>query len=210
MASKTLRSNHHYKAFHALGLFVILILVQRAGATEFKVGGATGWTVPTDAKALNQWAEMHRFQIGDSLLFVYQPNKDSVFIVNKDDYENCNVEAPKKKFSDGNTIFKFDQSGSYYFISGVRDNCLKNEKLWVVIMADRSTRSSSSNQTNPASPPSPSAAGSPETTPSMAPVGEEAPSPPPPPPPRNGASSKVTSLMGCFAALLGSPLLFVL
>ena len=38
-------------------------------ATQFRVGGLMGWTVPTDPNAVsyNQWAESNRFQIGDSL-----------------------------------------------------------------------------------------------------------------------------------------------
>lgn len=60
---------HHSKALNALGLFVLVMLMQRGGATEFKVGGSNGWTVPTDSKALslNQWARTKRFQIGDTL-----------------------------------------------------------------------------------------------------------------------------------------------
>ncbi|KAA8523716.1 hypothetical protein F0562_010139 [Nyssa sinensis] len=125
------RSNHHHKAFHVLGLFSLLLLVQQGGANEFKVGGSGTWTPPTDPSALhyNQWAEMNRFQIGDTLLFVYPADKDSVLLVSQDDYTNCNTETFTEKFSDGHTAYKFNQSGPHYFISGVRDNCLKNEKL---------------------------------------------------------------------------------
>lgn len=68
MAQATLTPNHHIiKAFHGLGLLVLLLLMQRAGATQFKVGGSSGWTVPTDPTAYNQWAQKNRFRIGDSL-----------------------------------------------------------------------------------------------------------------------------------------------
>ncbi|XP_077253970.1 early nodulin-like protein 9 [Tasmannia lanceolata] len=212
MANTTLRTNHHGNAFHALTLLVLLMILYRAGATEFQVGNTNGWTVPTDTNAMsyNKWAEMKRFQIGDSLLFVYKPDKDSVLQVNKEDYKNCNTKAPIASFNDGHTSFKFNQSGPSYFISGVEGNCQKNEKLVVVVLADRSNSSSNSAQPSYASPPSPSAvSGSPpETTPSIAPVGEE--SPPPPPPPPSGASSMVVSFMGFIGALLGSSFLFVL
>ncbi|KAL5972742.1 Early nodulin-like protein 9 [Asimina triloba] len=166
-------------AFYALGLFVFAMLVQRSGAHEFKVGGSSGWTVPRDQRSMtyNQWAEMNRFQIGDSLLFVYQPDKDSVLQVSKGDYDNCNTASPITLFHDGNTSFKFNQSGPYYFISGVGDNCRNNEKLIVVVMADRS-KNTNTNQTNSQSPSGPST------------------------PPPSGANINVISLMASVGMLL--------
>uniref|UniRef100_A0A5B7CFN0 Putative early nodulin-like protein 1 n=1 Tax=Davidia involucrata TaxID=16924 RepID=A0A5B7CFN0_DAVIN len=198
-----LRSNHHHKAFHVLGLFSLLLLLQKGGAYEFKVGGSVGtWTVPTDTNALsyNQWAENNRFQIGDTLLFVYAADKDSVLRVTKEDYTKCNTATPLEKFHDGHTVFKFSQSGAHYFTSGVKDNCLKNEKLVVVVLAERSN-------------------GSTEGVPSPAPAGEESPSPPsgsveiiPSPSPDevtpapSGASSIVLSFIGSIGAFIGSSL----
>lgn len=49
------------------GLVCFLMIVDRAYAREFTVGGATGWTVPSGAQVYSQWAEQSRFQIGDSL-----------------------------------------------------------------------------------------------------------------------------------------------
>jgi len=43
------------------------MIVDRAYAREFTVGGATGWTVPSGSQVYSQWAEQSRFQIGDSL-----------------------------------------------------------------------------------------------------------------------------------------------
>lgn len=137
-------------------------------------------------------------------VFVYLPDKDSVLQVKKEDYDNCNTAEPLEKFNDGNTSFKFNHSGPYYFISGIADNCNKNEKLVVVVMADRGN----TNQTTSASPPTTTTG----ITPLIAPSGQESPSPPPPPPNGNGASSsKVAGVMGSVGGfLLGFPLLFVL
>ncbi|KAL0302062.1 UNVERIFIED_CONTAM: Early nodulin-like protein 1 [Sesamum calycinum] len=203
------------EAFGFLGLLSVFLLIQRCHGFQFKVGGSGTWTVPADnAVSYNQWAEKSRFQIGDTLLFVYAGDKDCVLHVTKDDYTNCNTEAPLEKFTDGHTVFKFNQSGPHYFISGVADNCHKNEKLVVVVMADRSKNYS--NGTVPSSPPAPT----PEVPPpSPAPSGEESPSPPsgveinpsPAPsqessPPKNGASSFPLSVFGTIAAFLGSSL----
>ncbi|KAK9268490.1 hypothetical protein L1049_000242 [Liquidambar formosana] len=224
MANAVLRSIHQYKAFHVLGIFTFFLLMQKGSAKEFIVGGSTGWTIPpSDPNAVhyNQWAESTRFLIGDSLVFNYPADKDSVFHVSMDDYINCNTASPIEKFSDGHTVYTFSQSGPYYFVSGVKENCLKNEKMVVVVLADRSNQSSDTNQTS-AAPPPPS--GATEIVPTPAPAGEESPPPPPsgevaiapsaPPaseqsPPKSGASSIFISLIGSSGAFIGSCLLLV-
>ncbi|XP_074320283.1 early nodulin-like protein 9 [Silene latifolia] len=183
-----------------VGLFGLVLLMQRGDAATFTVGGSKGWSVPSDNSAVfNQWAEKMRFQIGDSLLFVYQTS-DSVLQVTKEDFSNCNTNSPIAKFTDGHTEFKFNASGPYYFISGNKDNCNKNEKLVVVVLADRTTKT--------ASPPSPVAPTpspvvdqqqSNTTVVSPAPSAEAD-------QPRNGATSIVLSF-GSVGALVGATLL---
>lgn len=69
MADSALRSDDHSKkALHMLGFLSLLLLMQKVSATEFKVGGTNGWSVPADAAlSYNHWAERNRFQIRDSL-----------------------------------------------------------------------------------------------------------------------------------------------
>ncbi|CAA2966616.1 CT099 [Olea europaea subsp. europaea] len=62
---------------------------------------------------------------------------DSVLEVEKDDFDNCNTSNPKTKMEDGNSIFKFDRSGPFYFITGNKTNCDKGQKLIVVVLAGR-------------------------------------------------------------------------
>ncbi|VVB00765.1 unnamed protein product [Arabis nemorensis] len=61
-----------------------------------------------------------------------------------------NKDAATAKFTDGHTSFTLNRSRPYYFISGSKDNCHKNPKLVIIVMADRSN----SNTTIPASSPS--------------------------------------------------------
>ncbi|KAH0436319.1 hypothetical protein IEQ34_026423 [Dendrobium chrysotoxum] len=191
--------------FNGLLLLSLALLFALAGATQYKVGGSMGWTVPTDPNSMsfNQWAEKNRFRIGDSLLFVYPPDKDSVLQVDKLAYNNCSTSSYIAKFDDGNTVFTFNTSGPFYFISGVEKNCIRNESLIVVVMADRSTPSASHPPPPPPetlSPPS-----SMEVPPSPAPEVEVS----TPPPPPSGASMKLVSFMGLLGGGLGL-LLFVL
>lgn len=101
-------------------------------------------------------------------VFNYQSGQDSVLSVKSEDYASCNTGSPYAKFSDGHTVFKLSQSGPYFFISGNKDNCLKNEKLSVIVLADRSNHNNSSNtnQTSSASPPSPQSSSAPSPSPS--------------------------------------------
>lgn len=161
-------------------------------------------------------------------MFVYSADQDSVLHVTKDDYTNCNTQAPLEKFTDGHTVFKFNQSGPCYFISGVVDNCHKNEKLVVVVMADRSNSTKHNSNGTEATPPtvaSPPPSPSEELPPpSPAPASEESPSPPPSEeeanptpapseessPPKNGASSIVTNVIGTIAGFIGSSLVLAI
>ncbi|KAM0018547.1 putative Phytocyanin domain, cupredoxin [Helianthus debilis subsp. tardiflorus] len=175
-------TSHHNPAMIAaiVAVLSLLVLIQNADAYEFKVGGSGEWSL---SASYNQWAEKNRFQVGDTLLFKYDDDKDSVLEVSKEDYDNCNTGNPIAKHDDGHTVIKLDRSGPHYFISGVADHCKNNEKLLVVVMADRTHKSP------------------PESPPSPAPSGEESPSPPadekPPSSSPSDASSVVMSLL-CF------------
>ena len=153
-------------------------------------------------------------------VFDYQPNQDSVLQVDQDSYNNCNTDSYQQKYTDGHTVIQFSQSGPFYFISGIKDNCLKNEKIVIIVLADRSNRTN--NQTNTSPPPS----GSTDITPAPAPSGEESPSPPAgsvdinptpapvsdqtPPPPPSGASSILINSITSFGAFTASSLYFLL
>ena len=179
-------------------LVCLLVIINTVCAREFVVGGSKGWTVPSDDQLYDQWAEKSRFQISDSLrkfivnllcsiwyidlydgiilmvksnaVFIYQPNQDSVLQVTRDAYDSCNTDEPTAKFTDGHTSFNLDRSGPYYFISGNKDNCHKNQKLVIIVMADRSNTKTKATSSPPPSPsvessPSPTYTGTFEITP---------------------------------------------
>ncbi|CAE5967973.1 unnamed protein product [Arabidopsis arenosa] len=183
------------------GLVCFLMIADRAYAREFTVGGATGWTVPSGAQVYSQWAEQSRFQIGDSLLFVYQSNQDSVLQVTRDAYDSCNTDSPIAKFADGKTSVTLNHSGPYYFISGNKDNCKKNEKLVVIVMADRS-----GNKNTTSSPPSPAPAPSGESSPSPPVSGTFEMTPAPTPTTSQETPNNAASSSSFVAALLGAAL----
>ncbi|KAJ1703943.1 hypothetical protein LUZ63_003722 [Rhynchospora breviuscula] len=175
-----------------LFVFICLLFAAMAGATQFKVGGSNGWSVPApNTVSYNQWAQANRFKIGDSLAFTYPQGNDSVLVVDRDAYNTCNTSSYIKKFADGNSVFTFDRSGPFFFISGIEDNCLKKESLVVIVLANRTSKIDSQPSS---SPPSTSPIDSPDVT--LPPPGELTPTLPPPgeltpPPPTTNDSVPV-------------------
>ena len=100
-----------------------------------------------------------------------------MLVVNREDYYKCNVENPINKYTDGNTEFKLDRSGSFFFIGGNADYCQKGQRLIVVVLAVRNESQTPtptpSVPGNPPvlSPPSESPEGSP--SPASSPAGDE-------------------------------------
>ncbi|CAA0815987.1 early nodulin-like protein 3 [Striga hermonthica] len=104
---------------------------------QFNVGGKNGWRL-NPSEDYNRWAESLRFQVNDTLFFKYKKGSDSVLVVNKDDYNSCNTTNPIEKFDGGRSIFRFDRSGPFFFISGNEASCIRGQKLIVVVLAVRS------------------------------------------------------------------------
>ncbi|XP_039012316.1 mavicyanin-like isoform X1 [Hibiscus syriacus] len=152
MAISIFIPDYQRKAYNVLGLGIcfMVLMTTKGYARDFSVN----WGLH-NADSYNQWAEKNRFQIDDSLVFIYTPKDDSVLHVNEEAYKNCCVESPLSSYTDGHTVFSLSHSGPYYFISGNKGNCEKNEKLVVVVLADRSNCSSTTNGTAPP-PPAPS------------------------------------------------------
>ncbi|CAL4966874.1 unnamed protein product [Urochloa decumbens] len=161
-----------------LRLACFALVAAAASATQFRVGGQNGWSVPDAGfEPYNTWAGRLRFLIGDQLLFVYPKETDSVLLVEPAAYNSCNASSYLKKFDDGNTVFTLDRSGPFFFISGNEANCRANEKLIVVVLADRTPPGAPPTMSPPSPspmPPSPSSATPPAAAPALSPS-----SPPP-------------------------------
>ncbi|XP_004489562.1 early nodulin-like protein 21 [Cicer arietinum] len=101
---------------------------------DLLVGGPKGWVVPpsNDTDLYNNWASNNRFHVGDSIHFKYK--KDSVMEVGKENYNDCNATQPTFFSNNGNTEFKLNHSGTFYFISGASGHCEKGQKMIVRVM----------------------------------------------------------------------------
>ncbi|KAL6012175.1 hypothetical protein ACLOJK_002653 [Asimina triloba] len=118
-------------------LFSLIFCVSEA--REFLVGGKpNSWQMPSlPSNSLNQWAEANRFHVGDSLVWKFDNEKDSVLVVTEENYRTCNTSNPVAAHKAGNVVMELDRSGPFYFISGVKGRCDKGEKLIVVVMNER-------------------------------------------------------------------------
>ncbi|RLN13473.1 early nodulin-like protein 2 [Panicum miliaceum] len=164
-----------------LGLACFALVVAAASATQFRVGGQKGWSVPgAGFEPYNTWAGRLRFQIGDQLLFVYPKETDSVLLVEPAAYNACNVSSYLQKFDDGSTVFTLDRSGPFFFISGNEASCRANEKLIVVVLADRTGARTPPGAPPMMSPPSPAPLPSPSSSPPPAAAPALSPASPPP------------------------------
>ncbi|KAJ0253221.1 Early nodulin-like protein 3 [Hirschfeldia incana] len=119
--------------------FFFFLLVDLACCKEILVGGKhSAWKVPSSpSDSLNKWAESLRFHVGDSLVWKYDGENDSVLQVTKEAYINCNTTNPAASYSSGDTKVKLERSGSFFFISGSKSNCVQGEKLHIVVMSSR-------------------------------------------------------------------------
>ncbi|CAI9757035.1 unnamed protein product [Fraxinus pennsylvanica] len=150
-------------------IYTSLVLILFAGFTygyQLNVGGKDGWVV-NPSESYTHWAQRLRFRVNDTLLFKYEKGMDSVLEVNKEDFDNCNTNNPEMKMEDGVSIFKFDRSGPFYFITGNKTNCYRGQKLIIVVLAVRMPPHAQPPYTTHV--PSPSPAEPPVNAPALAP-----------------------------------------
>ncbi|KAJ8561106.1 hypothetical protein K7X08_027296 [Anisodus acutangulus] len=103
-------------------------------AYTFYAGGKSGWIL-NPSESYSHWAERNRFQVNDTIVFKYKRGSDSILLVDKDDYSKCNKDKPILELKHGESKFKFEGSGPFYFISGHEDNCEKGQKLLLVVLS---------------------------------------------------------------------------
>ncbi|KAL3716651.1 hypothetical protein ACJRO7_008264 [Eucalyptus globulus] len=104
-------------------------------STEFTVGGEDGWGVRRsnrDRDVYNEWASRNRFKVDDTIHFKYQ--KDSVMVVTSEEYEKCRSSHPLFYSNNGDTVFKLDRPGLFYFISGIAGHCERGEKMIIKVL----------------------------------------------------------------------------
>ncbi|XP_007037760.2 PREDICTED: piriformospora indica-insensitive protein 2 [Theobroma cacao] len=111
------------------------------------LNGDDGWIAPKhDNQIYNKWASSNRFKVDDTIHFKYK--KDSVLVVTQEEYDKCQPSHPQFFSNNGDTVFKLDRAGLFYFMSGVTGHCQKGQKMIIkVLEPDTPPQSQNQNST---------------------------------------------------------------
>ncbi|XP_009798275.1 blue copper protein-like [Nicotiana sylvestris] len=138
-------------------------------AAVYKVGDSAGWTFDQN---YDQWVSSKKFQVGDTLVFNYDPQLHNVKQVNVDDYIACTDKAPIASFNSGHDSINLPTPGDYFFLCGIQGHCDIGLKVHVKIAAPTSppvapttpaTPTSPSNPVTPVTPTTPTSPSNPNT-----------------------------------------------
>ncbi|KAK4489185.1 hypothetical protein RD792_004979 [Penstemon davidsonii] len=94
-----------------------------AHGMTYTVGDSRGWDFDVAG-----WENGKKFHSGDTLVFKYSEGAHNVVVVNKSDYDSCNVPDNATTFSSGNDKVKL-RKGPIYFICGIPGHCDAGMKI---------------------------------------------------------------------------------
>ncbi|KAI3933553.1 hypothetical protein MKX01_032658 [Papaver californicum] len=130
-------------------MIVLSVFVYASSATEYTVGGESGWALASDVQA---WSSSRTFSVGDTLVFVYKP-VHNVLEVNAFAYNACTLDNPINVTDGTNTTVTLDTLGTRYFICGTQGHCSSGLKVKVVVNSTDSSGSGDSSITDGRRPP---------------------------------------------------------
>ncbi|GER44706.1 early nodulin-like protein [Striga asiatica] len=93
-----------------------------------KVGEIAGWTTIGHVN-YTQWARNKTFQIGDRVVFEYNPEFHNVMQVTHAEYRACNVSSPIITFTTGNDTITIKTPGHHFYVCGVTGHCQSGQKV---------------------------------------------------------------------------------
>ncbi|TKW40665.1 hypothetical protein SEVIR_1G260500v4 [Setaria viridis] len=132
------------------GLVLLAVAAAPAYATDYVVGGSSGWTSGVD---YTTWAKGKTFSVGDNLVFQYSA-MHTVAEVSSADYSACSASNSLQSYSDQNTKIALTAPGTRYFICGTPGHCSGGMKVAVTVAAADATAPAASSPpaTTPAAP----------------------------------------------------------
>lgn len=68
------------------------------------------------------------------LVVGFKYEKDSVMVVSEEEYGKCKTSHPVFFSNNGDTVFKFDRAGLFFFISGVSGHCNRGQKMIIKVL----------------------------------------------------------------------------
>ncbi|KAL4391365.1 hypothetical protein HN51_012505 [Arachis hypogaea] len=101
--------------------------------TTHIVGDRVGWASPGYNGFYENWSKNVTFNVGDVLLFQYNPGLSTVVHVNKDDYDHCTTRNVMQTYFRGNSSITLDHPGEYFFFCSVGKHCEAGQKLQISV-----------------------------------------------------------------------------
>ncbi|KAL6516073.1 hypothetical protein OROGR_019378 [Orobanche gracilis] len=109
-------------------LIIITIIITCSRASVYQVGDDVGWAIIGNMD-YNEWASSKTFQVGDILVFKYDPGFHNVMRVSRSDFRSCNVTDPISIYATGNDSIVIPGPGHYYYICGFVGHCEAGQKV---------------------------------------------------------------------------------
>lgn len=109
-------------------LCLIWSLIEQSSGAVYKVGDSAGWTTIGNID-YNHWALPKTFQLGDIIVFEYNPQFHNVMRVTHAEYKACNASIPISTHTTGNDSITIDTRGHHLFICGVPGHCQAGQKV---------------------------------------------------------------------------------
>ncbi|CAK7345460.1 unnamed protein product [Dovyalis caffra] len=113
-------------------IFAVALLEGATAATTYKVGGDAGWIVPVNTTFYEKWAADKKFEVGDSLEFVWTSTHTAMEVTTKADYDTC-VKTNGILKQTSPATFPLTKDGTYYFICTVGPHCSLGQKVTIVV-----------------------------------------------------------------------------
>ncbi|EYU41504.1 hypothetical protein ABFS82_07G029800 [Erythranthe guttata] len=120
----------------AVLLWLIIVFGASIEATNggvYKVGDSAGWTTIGNVD-YKQWALTKTFQLGDVIVFEYNPQFHNVMQVTHAEYRACNVSSPISTHTTGNDSITIDTRGHHFFLCGVPGHCQAGQKVDINVL----------------------------------------------------------------------------
>ncbi|XP_049393022.1 mavicyanin-like [Solanum stenotomum] len=114
-------------------LVMLVVMMSTLGSTTaavYEVGDSSGWTFNYNYE---QWAASKHFQLGDVLIFNYDPHFHNVRQVDKKNYNDCTDHNPLASFNTGSDTLTLETPGLYYFMCDIPGHCASGLRFQIKI-----------------------------------------------------------------------------
>ncbi|XP_019168019.1 PREDICTED: mavicyanin-like [Ipomoea nil] len=146
-------------------VMLMMLWVPVSMGAVYKVGDAAGWTTIGNVD-YKLWSATKTFQVGDVIVFSYNPQFHNVMQVTHPMYQTCNASSPIATHTTGNDSITIKTHGHHFFLCGVPGHCQSGQKLDINVL--RAADVSSTPTHSPAALPPSTASTAPAPSPSHA------------------------------------------